>query len=96
MDGLDQVVGEPHCERAVNTGAQACERPSCENRAPTTRACGPTRTEIAGVHSDHRRSNPFGLFLNATVRVRVALLRRVLENSSKTGRGRVAMVQLDR
>jgi hypothetical protein len=29
------------------------------------RHLGPTRTEIEGVHSDHRRSNPFGLFLNA-------------------------------
>jgi hypothetical protein len=74
--------------------AQGCGLPSGENREPTARALGPILKEIAGVHSCHPSSNPPGLSMNATVRVRVALLVRVLDHPSKTEGGLVAMVQL--
>jgi hypothetical protein len=95
MDRLGQVAGEPHCDRAGNTGAlkvAACRRTKIANQR--LGSYGPTLKEIAGAHSGHSSSNPPGLSMNATVRVRVVLLGRVLDHSSKTEGGLVAMIQL--
>jgi len=55
---------------------------------------GPVDRSSVRPHSGHPSSNSRGLSMNATVRVRIALLDKVLDHSSKMGGGLVAMVQL--